>query len=279
MKCCRPVLVPVNFTGKQHFMSVPCGKCIACRVNRSEELAGRITRELEMRYKNGDSAYFLTFTYSDENLPSDRSLSKKVVTLLMRRLKRAARVSSYFFCGEYGNVNERPHYHAILTTDEASEMKFYDICKSVWPYGFIYIKRAHNHSAKYISKYVVKADDRIYQGRQPCFIQSSLRYGTSDRVKQSYEVRKLYEADKSYIYRDALGRKHPYPRKSISAAFTPVEKENNLFFHSERSDEQLYQKYIKSRFQGTFEQFRVYYENSRNESLETNYWKKQYFKK
>lgn len=62
-------------------------------------------------------AFFLTLTYSEEELPENGSLRPKDLSLffkaLRRRLKEGERLR-YFACGEYGDESKRPHYHALL---------------------------------------------------------------------------------------------------------------------------------------------------------------------
>ncbi len=62
-----------------------------------------------------DESCFLTLTYNDKNLPPDQSLDRRAFPLFMRRLRRKVPAKlRYFHCGEYGDRNLRPHYHAAL---------------------------------------------------------------------------------------------------------------------------------------------------------------------
>lgn len=278
MRCIKPVRVKIKFNENVHYVDVPCGKCIACRVNRSQELEGRIQREYEQQVAAGRIGWFVTFTYSDENLPADNSLSRKVVTLLAHRLRNRCKIPKYFFCGEYGSEYGRAHYHAIIFTEISDFWKMYDICVASWQNGFVYLKRMHFRSAKYISKYVVKADDRYYKGRQPCFVQMSQRFGLADYVEQSYEVRKLAKTSSPYVYRDVLGKKHPYPRRAISAAFSPEEKEYNMFKKSSEYDEFMHKLWERSGSTLDYDHWIVEYDNLRADTLEETFWKRQYYK-
>lgn len=279
MRCIKPLLVRANYTGTEHYVNVPCGKCIACRINRSEELAGRIQREYERQISLGHYGWFVTFTYDDDHLPPDNSLDRKVVTRLCHRLRNRMFVDKYFFCGEYGSEYGRCHYHAIIFTDESNLWNVYDKCVKSWCNGFVYVKRMHVNSAKYISKYVVKADDRYYKGRQPCFVQMSQKFGMADFVQQSYEVRKLDEIGAPYVYRDVLGKRHPYPRRAISAAFTPAEKEAATFESSYQSDDLKREAWSRSGSADPYEVWLIKYDNLRHDSLEVEYWKNKYYKR
>lgn len=59
---------------------------------------------------------FITLTYDDEHLPKGGTLVKSHFQDFMKSFRHAIspmRVS-YFMCGEYGDLNGRPHYHAII---------------------------------------------------------------------------------------------------------------------------------------------------------------------
>lgn len=81
-------------------------------MDKSREWATRIAHEASLHDENS----FLTLTYQDEMLPDDYSISVRELQLFMKRLRKAiAPIKVRFFaCGEYGDDNGRPHYHAIL---------------------------------------------------------------------------------------------------------------------------------------------------------------------
>lgn len=97
---------------------LPCGGCLGCRQDKAREWALRCHLELQEHRH----AVFTTLTYRDEELPEFRSLDRSHLQLWLKRLRKAAlrkasRSTGYlrfFACGEYGETNHRPHYHAIL---------------------------------------------------------------------------------------------------------------------------------------------------------------------
>lgn len=96
-------------------MAIPCGKCVGCRMENARQWGMRCLHEKKMW---GESSY-VTLTYADEFVPEGYSLSLRDVQLFMKRLrkKRGATKDNpirFFLCGEYGDRNERPHYHALL---------------------------------------------------------------------------------------------------------------------------------------------------------------------
>lgn len=108
-----------------NIVSLPCGKCIGCRLDYSRQWADRLMLELQYH----DSAYFVTLTYNDDHVPrsyyadeetgeayESMTLSKRDVQLFFKRLRKAFPNDKirYFCSGEYGPTTFRPHYHAII---------------------------------------------------------------------------------------------------------------------------------------------------------------------
>lgn len=117
-------------------VQIPCGKCIGCRLEYSRQWANRCMLELQYH----ESAYFLTLTYNDGNLPlrwhvDDKtgeasrvaSLVKRDWQLFMKRLRRAFpdQQLRFFMSGEYGEQNFRPHFHAIIFGLKIPDLRFY----------------------------------------------------------------------------------------------------------------------------------------------------------
>ena len=117
-------------------IQIPCGKCIGCRLDYSRQWANRLMLESEYH----DSAYFVTLTYNEGNLPLHyyvdgstgeafpaATLVKRDVQLFMKRLRKAFPDQHIrFYCaGEYGDESLRPHYHLILFGLKLDDLQFY----------------------------------------------------------------------------------------------------------------------------------------------------------
>lgn len=142
---------------------VPCGQCMACRLNYGKDWSIRIMHEA----KKYDISIFLTLTYDDDNIPENGSLQKRDVQLFLKRLRRALepREIRYYLSGEYGDKFGRPHYHVILFNvspfekifhlEEKENGEYMGYC-DVWPYGLVHCGQVTDDSSCYVAKYTTK---------------------------------------------------------------------------------------------------------------------------
>lgn len=164
-------------------MAVPCGQCVGCRLERSRQWGVRMMHEAQMHSDN----CFLTLTYDDEHLPWRASLQKRDFVLFMKKLREwrkrrceckdwdeesrklcAKHLVSFFHCGEYGEINWRPHYHAMLFGHDFRDRKLYtrnhqeqgiytsESLSALWGLGLATVGNCSFESASYIARYVVK---------------------------------------------------------------------------------------------------------------------------
>lgn len=157
MACSHPVYL------KDQNITVPCGKCFYCRRKYVLMWSLRLTHEL-ITYNN--NAVFVTLTYNEENLPSDKSVSVRDVQLFIKRLRKYySDIKIKYFCvSEYGSENRtfRPHYHLIiygLNFDDTKEEVFKHsaiFTKNIWKKGFCKVKPCHQNTIGYTLKYIMK---------------------------------------------------------------------------------------------------------------------------
>lgn len=121
MQCSHMILIR-NKRGYVDY--VPCGQCIACRLNYGKLWSIRMMEEL----KKHDKACFATLTYNDNSLPAGNKLLKSDLQRFFKRLRKRTRVR-YFSCGEYGDTFGRPHYHAIIYGLSPNDV---DIVQRAW---------------------------------------------------------------------------------------------------------------------------------------------------
>ena len=172
-------------------LSLPCGKCMGCRLERSRQWAVRCLHES----KCYDENCFVTLTYSDEFLPEGGTLVRKHIQDFLKRLRfrfpdRKIRV---FYCGEYGDKMDRPHYHLCLFNLDFSDKKRLfqtngnwnyesDVLSSLWTFGRSIVMDFSFDTAAYVARYCTKkisgelARDH-YSGKCPEFGGMSLKPG------------------------------------------------------------------------------------------------------
>lgn len=178
-------------------MKLPCGQCIGCRSDRSQEWAIRCGHEA----KSHDASCFLTLTYDDQSVPGDYSVSLPHWQAFMRRLRKRVGVPVRFFaCGEYGERTLRPHYHALLfgfdfpgkthwATRNGHKTFKSDLLSELWPHGLHEIGSVTHQSAGYVSQYVQK---KITGGRaDDHYSRVSPVDGVAHRVKPEFATMSL----------------------------------------------------------------------------------------
>ena len=158
----------IVFSAKQGYVdlpvSVPCGQCIGCRLERSRQWAMRCTHESTLYEDN----CFITLTYDDKHLPADQSVNVRDFQLFMKRLrKRYGKAIRFFHCGEYGENFARPHYHACIFNHDFYDKKEWkqqcentlytsgELCE-LWPNGFSSLGAVTFESAAYVARYITK---------------------------------------------------------------------------------------------------------------------------
>lgn len=114
---------------------------------------------------------FITLTFNDENLYKRQvpmSLDKTEFQKFMKRLRSSVKNKVRFFhCGEYGDKNNRPHYHALLfnhdftdktlfTTKNGNNLYVSEKLSELWPFGFSTIGEVNFDTAAYCARYVMK---------------------------------------------------------------------------------------------------------------------------
>lgn len=142
-------------------VSLRCGRCIGCRLERSRQWAVRCMHESQMHESN----CFITLTYDDNHYC--HSLDYTDFQYFMRMLRRKCGKVRFYMCGEYGEEFDRPHFHACLfgyrfpdgiRFKKAGDGYLYrsPLLESLWPYGFSSFGDVTPESAAYVASYVMK---------------------------------------------------------------------------------------------------------------------------
>ena len=250
MQCSHLILVRDK---KGYVQRVPCGQCIACRLNYGKLWSIRMMEEL----KKHDKACFVTLTYSDDTRPADNILRKRDLQLFFKRLRKERHVR-YFACGEYGDRFGHCHYHAIIYGVAPDE---HDLIEKHWQQGFVKLGTVTEDSCAYVAKYMTKKlrgksleeklqEDPDYQNE---FVLMSRRPGIgsdlSDSMVQFLKDNKVY-------YRKGIMSglprywkdKHNIHRSLLPSylSMTPEEKEKqNFILNNSENYDRLIDKRLK----------------------------------
>lgn len=246
MTCFKPIIAwyskDLNHNGKRYLVfnrnnaldprqsiTVPCGQCIGCRLEKSRQWAIRCVCEQQM----SDASCFITLTYDDDHLPQSCSLVPDDLQKFFKRLRRYLEYHNeisirFFACGEYGEQFQRPHYHAIVfgwcptdvkpvgfsaaTTSGSNGYYISECLTSLWSFGYHIVTGVSFESCAYVARYVTKkitgpeADD-YYNGRVPEFVRMSRRPGIGNSWLEKYH-KDVYPND-TIIIRDNIKCRPP----------------------------------------------------------------------
>lgn len=121
---------------------------------------------------------FVTLTYNNDALPEFGTLVPRHLQLFHKRLhnrlldERGEGIR-YYGCGEYGDLNKRPHYHSLIFGYDFSDKKFYSknargesiftsqLLDELWhdggvPLGECKVGEVTFDSAAYVARYCTK---------------------------------------------------------------------------------------------------------------------------
>lgn len=212
--------------------SVPCGRCIGCRIDRSREWAVRCLHEAKLYEAN----CFLTLTFDDGYLPSNYSIDVRDIQLFIKRLRKLLQPKAvrFFAVGEYGDLTLRPHYHALIFNHQFSDLKLWSTSPTkhqhftsktlskIWPYGIATTSHVTYKTAAYCARYNMKkiggeAASKHYLRVHPLngsvnfvqreFMVCSRRPGIGAAWYQQFKS-DIFPSD--FLIVD--GKKHPVPR-------------------------------------------------------------------
>lgn len=176
----------------KEYIEIPCGQCIGCRLDYSKQWANRMMLESQ-RFEHN---YFVTLTYDNDHLVesctstfcneegeagTSYSLNKEDWQLFMKRLRKhysyndpvtgkTAEASKirYYMCGEYGTLNHRPHYHAIIFNLKIDDLQLVSKSREgfplytsptiseLWGKGIICIAPVSWETCAYTARYCAK---------------------------------------------------------------------------------------------------------------------------
>lgn len=236
---------PVVFDRAQGFsdkpIDIPCGRCIGCRLERSRQWAIRCVHEASLH----DDNCFITLTYAETGpslcLEDWQKFMKKV------RKKYQHKRIRFFHCGEYGETNGRPHFHACLFGHDYHDrvleytrdnIRHYNspTLEEEWGKGRVEVGDVSFESAAYVARYIMKkitgpSAAEHYKGKRPEYITMSRRPGIG---------RGWYEKYKHEVFPEDFivmrGMKMPVPR-AYNRAFEAEHPDEYARIKARRADD------------------------------------------
>ena len=234
----RPLVFNKKASATGEEVEVSCGQCIGCRLDRSKEWAIRCVHEMKYQQEIGKQSCFITLTYDDDHLPNPPSLHYPHYQKFMKRLRAdiAPNKISFYMCGEYGDQNLRPHYHALifgydfpdrqLWQQGANPLYISEQLQGLWKFGFSTVGAATYESAAYVARYILKKqtgdlaeqsgrynyfDDQLNRDVElvPEFTHMSLKPAIGKRWYEKYGSTDLYPHDFAALLGDK--REHRVP--------------------------------------------------------------------
>lgn len=189
---------PLKALNSTNSIRVPCGKCQGCRLERSRQWAIRCTHESSLHDRN----CFVTLTYADQHLPVDYSVHEFHFQLFMKRLRKHCEPNKirFFACGEYGEKNLRPHYHALLfgfdpedkvlyeTTDRGDRVYLSKSLQALWGLGMVTIGALTYQSASYTARYTMKKLDGKDRKSDDYYLRQHPLHGFICRVRPEFSL-------------------------------------------------------------------------------------------
>ena len=194
-------------------LSIPCGRCMGCRLEKSRQWATRCLHESKLHAEN----CFVTLTFDQDHVPKDGSLDRKHVQDFVKRLRRKFedRKIRVIYCGEYGDRLSRPHYHLCLFGFDFVDKKRYfysnrnwhytsDDLSSLWKFGRATVTGFSFETAAYVARYCTKKvngsqAEEHYGGRLPEFCGMSLKPGIGKPWFDRYAKSDLFPHDNCVV--------------------------------------------------------------------------------
>jgi len=242
MQCEKKIIIRrENEYGQVVNEQVPCGRCVFCLQKKRRHWQFRLDQEM----KRSSSAYFVTLTYNDKEIPNSvlgkTSLHKADIVKFNKRLRAeihrdlkrqekklkttlAEPKIKYFLIGEYGPETKRPHYHAVYFNVPPPVM---NKLPKLWKLGIVQVDVLNHQRIGYVTKYMI-CQEHEYNGKEQPFQLSSnhigLDYLTRNRKNISENLR-------NYVI-DDNGKKIDMPKYYKDLLY---DKEQKLIIRSENA--------------------------------------------
>lgn len=186
---------PICDDQRKKTIPVGCGQCIECRRKKVREWWIRIEWENKTNEIRGKG---VTLSFSEESLnklPTDANeAAARAIRLFSKRWeKRYKKAPRYWLIPELGHENtERLHIHGILWVRE------HDKIEEIWQYGNVKVEPMNEDTPTYITKYVLKPDEKHKGWIGKVFASKGIGKGFKDSATAEEYIRQAENA-KQYL--------------------------------------------------------------------------------
>lgn len=266
----NPYIGSIGFKPPDYYIKVPCGKCLECKKKKRLSWSLRLMHEC----RSHKESTFLTLTLDNEYLVEFKDDPKRPLKLYIDRLrKHLGYRPKYFFVNEYGEENDRLHYHGVIFGTDKEKLPF-DLLRGKWPYGISWLGSFCNYkTANYITKYMLK-----YSGDKKPFIMCSNGIGESYVTKPGCLEKHLNNFDyRPYVHENNAF--YPLPKYYVDKLFTDELKVCLMLNRTKQDKYYLRGKEYRSEYEYLKARDRWYKDTLRlgmSDSLKTRYYGKFY---
>lgn len=134
----------------------------------------RLKKRLEMMLQN-QNTYFITFTIASNYY----NLSHN--TYLQKIKKALGSASGWVLNSDYGDKNERLHFHAVATFDHQLD---YNIVNAIYQYGSVNFKPIFNTNEKALREYLIKTFNHTVKQTAGKIYYSRKKKNGNDKIQQ-----------------------------------------------------------------------------------------------
>lgn len=243
----------------------PCGKCYACRYNKTQMWIDRLEME---SFDSITNPLFLTLTYSDAHIPRNSEglpeLCLRDVQTFLKRLRKAIHPLKvrYVYLGEYGGRTVRPHYHFILFPSAPFN---HSLISEKWFKGHVMVSPVTPRRLAYVASFHINSAE-CPSGRTLPFVQYSRNPGLGySYIEKESNVSLHTQEIPDLTYVRLNGRTRPLPpyiRKKLFPDGYPLE------LNTVPLNEYLKDRYPDLKFHEACDYVRKLYKHRLNKQLQ-----------
>lgn len=154
-----PSYIPHHELEMREGVYVPCGHCPECYKAKQDEWFTRFALERLVQIRRNPRSWvaFFTLTYASQFLPSTREQSITDIQTFRKNLNRYG-FKRYYFIQEFGDTNNRVHFHGLLFGCEGDLKQLRNVFNKCWTKGRSNVQNVRTNGAlRYVGKYTTKS--------------------------------------------------------------------------------------------------------------------------